>query len=337
MSEESDIVLPAPPAGVGAVDVDTSSGTAYVAIGWLGGGIVVADVVTGTVVTTIPIPGYNLQALGVDSSTHTVYAAGTAADGGVTGYDILVIDGPTGTVRGVIASVPLGAAAWGCGAQVAEYVVVDASTHRVFAFDGVSKIDVIDGSASTVMTSITLPSPCCRCAGLAMDGPSNVLWAPGASTSQGFAYAIRASDGTIQSTYSYPNVAQSLTPAGGGNAFVVTAALAPLLVRDGPLGRMTFDVPLSPNAPFYGPAVAAPVSAQPSAPILYNQCEAWRFTSDGAFAGSCGFSCPTFPGARVYVAAAVPAGDVHLLMFQAAENASTQFLPLLKRVKPTQG
>lgn len=325
VTELPDITLPGTPAGPGALAVDDSSATAYVAVrlpaddaGQNVGGVAVVNVATGAITTTIQVPGIVLSSIAVDPSSHKVFAAGFD---GVNQYEVVtVIDGTTNTITGSIAAVPV---------QFENYLAVDPSTHHVFGYDGSSKVSVLDGAAGSVITHVTLTGygPATGAGGLAVDPASHTVWALGPASSTGSLLTVI--DGTM-------NTAGTSTPYTGapayladdaqstGNLFVVTQS-PQTVVLDGPINYQVpseFTVDAIQESACKQLAFAYAHTAMGSAALI-------QFWPDGSVASV------TFPSwsSQSQAAALVLSGKYEVVLVEQVVNGSPTLLPVLKYAK----
>ena len=265
----SNLALPGPPVGPGALAIDASNGTAYVLVvvpgssGPLNGtlGVVVIDIVTSTIKTTIAIPGsgtfdLNDGAVAVDSSTHAVYAAGYDTHAMYPhGETLTLIDGTTNTVTGTIATIPV---------PFIVYLAVDPSTHHVFGYDALSKVAVIDGTAKTLITTITMAGYDTNLAGnynggLAVDPASHRVWALGPSADTlGVATTsmVTTIDGTANTAgtqTSFPGVPGKLVAESGAGGLALVTTLSPSAVNELDPATLMLPPDFTPDAIAYHP------------------------------------------------------------------------------------
>jgi DNA-binding beta-propeller fold protein YncE len=155
---EPDVALPGEPAFLA---LNPMTGLLYVTITLpsQASAIAVVDTKTAAVTATIDLPSaLSGTAIAVDPSSNTVYVAcfNTMGNG-----VIAVVNGATNAISGMITGLPV---------KFEQYLAVDTSNHRVYAYNGSSQLAVLDGTAMSYLSTVMLPGY-----GVTLSAPQGLL------------------------------------------------------------------------------------------------------------------------------------------------------------------
>jgi hypothetical protein len=235
VTQEPDVDLPGEPAFMA---VNPTTGLLYVTVTLTttnAGAIVVVDTTSGAITATIDLPtGLAATAIAVDSSTNTIYAA---CYSNTSNGPVVVVDGATNTVTGMITGLPV---------KFLEYLAVDTSSHAVYGYNGSMNLSVMDGTAKSFVTAVTLSGYGTTLSApdglLTVDPATHTVYVLGAASSSGSLLSrVDGTTNTFTTSTPYTGTPVQATWDARDNGVLVVTQNPQTAVLDGPLSFMPDD------------------------------------------------------------------------------------------------